>query len=161
MATDPPALQIARIANQHGLPPELVRAIVQVESDGNPWATRYEPGFFDRYIKAAAIRPIPPCSLLTERQLRAMSFGLMQIMGETARWIGFDGPFLTALCDPEIGLEYGCRYLSRLVKTYLDKDGWNAVIAAYNAGSPRKDRSGAFVNQKYVDKVMALWKSNV
>lgn len=144
---------IDRAARQHGLPPELVRAIVEVESEGNPWSARYEPAFYDRYIKDAKIKAIPPCSLATERTLRATSFGLMQIMGSTAREVGFEGTFLTELSSPEIGLEYGCRYLAKLARRHHDRYGWEGVAAAYNAGSPRPTDSGRWVNQPYVDKI--------
>lgn len=145
--------QIDRAARQHGLPPELVRAIVEVESEGKPLSARYEPAFYDRYVKDAKIKATPPCSLATERMLRASSFGLMQIMGQTAREVGFEGTFLTELCEPEIGLEYGCRYLAKLARQHHDRYGWEGVVAAYNAGSPRPTDSGHWVNQPYVDKI--------
>jgi soluble lytic murein transglycosylase-like protein len=72
-------------------------------------------------------------------------------MGATARDMGFDGSFLTALCDPFTGLEYGCRYLRSLIKRY----GWDqrAGVAAYNAGSAVRKPDGTFKNQDYVDAV--------
>lgn len=146
-------LQIERAARQHGLPVRLVRAIVEVESDENPWAVRYEVGFFDRYVRIMKIKPIPPCGLITERKFRAASYGLMQIMGNTAREMGFDRPFLVELCDPEINLEYGCRYLAHLAKTHLERHGWEGVAAAYNAGSLRKQPDGTWLNQPYVEKI--------
>jgi hypothetical protein len=36
----------------------------------------------------------------------------MQVMGQVAREHGFDGRFLTALCDPETGLDIGCTVLA-------------------------------------------------
>ncbi len=155
MWIDPFSEQIARAASQHGLPIKLVRAIVDVESEGNPWATRYEPAFFDRYISSSKIKSIPPCSVSTEARLRATSFGLLQIMGAVARERGFEMPFLTALCDPEIGLEFGCRHLGWLAQQWLDKEGWEGVVAAYNAGSPRRLPDHRCVNHPYVDKVRA------
>ncbi len=76
----------------------------------------------------------------------------MQILGQTAREIGFDGTFLTELCDPEIGLEWGCRYLGILFDRHGD-EGVDAVVASYNAGSPRKNAGGTYVNQAYVEKI--------
>lgn len=155
MFADPLSAPIDRAARLHGLPPALVRAVVAVESEGNPWATRYEPAFYDRYISSSKIKSIPPCSVSTEARLRATSFGLLQIMGAVARERGFDAPFLTALCDPDTGLEFGCRHLGWLAQQYRDKFGWEGVIAAYNAGSPRKLPDGRWVNYPYVDKVRA------
>lgn len=155
MLPDPFSTQIARAARQHGLPIPLVTALVDVESEGNPWAARYESAFFERYINRSPIDAIPPCSILTEARLRATSLGLLQIMGAVARERGFDGVFLTALCDPEIGLEFGCRHLGWLAQRYQATFGWEGVVAAYNAGSPRKQRGGEWVNQAYVDDVRA------
>ncbi len=139
------------IAAANNLPFALVHAIVQVESGGNPWAMRYEPAFFSRYVADRGHRVWPGCSRDTEEQLRACSFGLMQIMGQTARERGFDRPFLTELCDPATGLEWGCLHLSAQIKRYHGEI--DAAVAAYNAGSARKDGNGQWVNQGYVDKV--------
>jgi transglycosylase-like protein with SLT domain len=37
-------------ASRHALDPALVCAIVEQESAWNPWAIRYEPAFFAKYI---------------------------------------------------------------------------------------------------------------
>jgi len=141
-------------ARVHCLPAELAAAVVRVESGGNPLAFRYEPAFLKRYVLPnASVKAKAPCSLETERQARAMSWGLMQVMGETARGLGFDGPFLSALTDPATGLDYGCRLLARLKARHLAAHGWPGVAAAYNAGSVRFAPNGSFVNQAYVDAV--------
>ena len=148
----PPQLDplIASAARTHGLSVALVLAIVQVESGGNPWASRYEPGFYARYVHGKPIRAFAPCSEATEARWRATSFGLMQIMGQTARETGFKGVYLTELCDPHLNLDWGCRYLALLMKKYGPGD---AAIAAYNAGSPKKGGDGRWVNQAYIDKI--------
>lgn len=110
-------IQLARdAAPVYDLPPELVCAVIEQESNWQPWATRYEPQFFTRYIEPMATQgklvARGACSLATEAQLRSCSFGLMQIMGEVAREIGFKRDFLTALCDPVTGLEWGCKHLA-------------------------------------------------
>jgi soluble lytic murein transglycosylase-like protein len=89
---------------------------------------RFEPAFEARYVKPA-IAAMPT----TEEMAKAVSFGLMQIMGETAREFGFKGRFLTELCDPETGLEYGCRKLRRC----FDNAAWDAGAALlhWNGGS--------------------------
>lgn len=143
---------IEKIAKRHDLPVSLVSAIVRVESGGNPWAIRYEPQFYERYIAPKAMKAKAPCSAQTEGRMQATSWGLMQIMGATARETGFNGVFLSELCDPEMGLDWGCRYLAKLFKRFGGQ-GDEAVIAAYNAGSPRKQSDGLFVNQVYVDKI--------
>ena len=129
----------------------LVHALVQVESGGNPWAMRYEPAFFSRYVQGKGHTVYAPCSRATEEQLRAFSFGLMQVMGQTVRELGFTGIYLTELLDPATGLDWGCRYLKKQIKRY-DGD-LESAIAAYNAGSARRGADGRWANQGYVDKV--------
>jgi len=144
-------------AKAHALPPGLVEAVVGVESGGNPWAFRYEPQYYERHVAPdASTRAVAPCSRDSERQALATSWGLMQVMGATARSLGFQGAFLNALCDPAMGLEYGCRLLARLRDRYKAQGGWPGVVAAYNAGSPRKAADGRFVNQSYVDNVARM-----
>jgi Transglycosylase SLT domain. len=60
----------------------------------------------------------------------------MQIMGAVAREYGFDGPFLTQLTDPLIGLHAGCGYLQALKSRWFDRYGWGGVLSAWNTGSP-------------------------
>ena len=141
-------------AERHDLPVHLVSAIIKVESNGNPWAVRYEPAFYKRYIVPLPISPYPPCSLDTERVMRATSFGLLQVMGQVARERGFAGTFLSELCEPTVGLEYGCPHLAKLRDRHLEKWDWEGVAASFNSGSPRRD-GGRWVNQAYVDKVRA------
>lgn len=144
---------IADTADQYKLPIKLVKAIVQVESDGNAWAIRYEIDFYTRYVAGKHYKVFPGCSFTTEGQMRACSFGLMQIMGQVARELGFDRPFLTELCNPAIGLEWGCKKLVQQIERY--NGNLESVVAAYNAGSARHDASGRLHNQVYVDKVRA------
>jgi soluble lytic murein transglycosylase-like protein len=98
-------------AEAHQLDAALVCAICEQESAWNPWAIRYEPAFFAHYIAPQlAAGKISN----TEAQARAISWGLMQVMGQVAREHNFGvvssknvAP-LSQLCDPETGLEIGC-----------------------------------------------------
>lgn len=129
---------IASVADPKGLAGMLIQAIIEQESGGNPWAFRYEPAFFRRYLQdlnegqlsGFVPRGIP--TLATEKQARATSWGLMQIMGETARSIGFSGRYLTELLDPATNLEWGCLYLAQL----LTKTGGNTrqALLRWNGG---------------------------
>jgi soluble lytic murein transglycosylase-like protein len=96
-----------KIAIEHRLDPSLVCAVIEQESGWNPWALRFEPIFEHRYI-----RPALPMAPTTEELCLAISWGLMQVMGETAREHGFNAKFLNALCDPATGLSVGCGVLS-------------------------------------------------
>lgn len=148
------AQRIESTAQRHGLPPGLVEALVAVESGGDTFAIRFEPRFYDRYIRNnPAVRAKAPCSLETERQAQATSWGLMQVMGATARAGGYGAPFLSGLTDPEAGLEAGCAHLARLRDTHHPRHGWAGAVAAYNAGSVRLAPGGGFVNQEYVERI--------
>lgn len=92
-------------ASRHGLAPEVVCAVCEQESSWNPWAIRYEPAFRQRYVAPLGLPP-------TEEIARSMSWGLMQVMGETAREAGFGEKFLSALADSATGLEFGCIVLA-------------------------------------------------
>lgn len=137
-----------RIAADFGLPPGLVRAFCQAESSWRPEATRYEPGFQRRYLSFNQLSE-------EENKSRATSWGLMQIMGQTARELGFTGKY-EDLLDPETGIFWGCVYIKKRALKYRDTLGWRGVIAAYNAGTPRVE-DGRFLNQTYVNRVIAYW----
>lgn len=132
-------------AASYGLNADLVEAHVMTESSGNPQATRFEPAFYERYILPLNLRD------RNEARGRATSFGLLQIMGQVARELGFKGPF-SALLEPETGIEWGCKKLSQCYKKYA-RNGQDAGIAAYNCGTPKRKKDGTFQNQEYVNKI--------
>jgi len=131
--------------------PEVIEAIIRVESSGNPWAVRHEPRFLV-WLKTRIKSLNSVATQTTEYQLRSTSFGLGQIMGQTARELGFNEPYLTQLCDPDINIRYTCKYFGKLLRRYRGEEHW--AISAYNAGSARKNSMGKFVNQQYVNKVL-------
>ncbi len=105
-----------------GLSPELVCAVCEQETGDrcpdpqtgreawNPWAIRYEDGFYHHYV--LPLLGSGDLRDLTEARARAFSWGLMQVMGQTARENGFAG-HMAQLCDPAVGLETGCRVLAQ------------------------------------------------
>lgn len=97
---------IRKHARREGLSEAVVRAVVRKESGFNPCAVS-----------------------------RAGARGLMQLMPETAEYLGVGDPF-----DPEQNLAAGSRFLKML----LDRYGGNLSLAlgAYNAGPGRVDRLG-------------------
>lgn len=113
-------------AHNYGLDPALVCAMCEHESGWNPWAIRYEPAFYLRYI--ASMKGLSE----TEKTARAFSIGLMQVMGQVAREQGFDGKYLTELCDPLVNLEHGCKKLKKCM-TISDGDVEMALLK-YNGG---------------------------
>lgn len=152
MDTSTPDLRatIKSIARDFDLPWELIEAFATVESSLNPWALRYEPQYKYLYLLDNRSQLSP-----TERVGQMCSWGLMQVMGAVAREYGFKGYF-PQLCDPVVGLRYGCLHVTKFRAKYGQ---WSDVIAAYNAGSPRREPTNpwSYVNQFYVNKVLTVW----
>ena len=124
-------------ADNYGLQRSLVCAVIEQESGWNTWAIRYEPAFLIKYVN-----PIPNLSA-TERAARSTSWGLMQIMGQVARELKLSAKYLSELCDPELGLSYGCLHL----RNKIQRAGGNVGkgLLRYNGGG----------NQQYDDEVLA------
>ena len=105
---------IDRTAATFQLDGQLLRAQILVESSGNPWAFRYEPAFFTRYI-----RHNPHAKGFLYGPLAACSYGLLQILLETALELGYpDRP--EHLFVPDTGLVWGARYLKKCLNRSHD-----------------------------------------
>jgi hypothetical protein len=135
---------------------DLILAIIYTESSGNSFAMRYERNF-SYYFKAEQFAKKFGQSKETEEALQRFSYGLMQIMGATARGIGFQG-HLMELLDPAINLKWACKYLKNIADEYLLLED---QLACYNGG-PRAVLSKVtsfnrqYRNQEYVNKVLRL-----
>lgn len=132
----PIAEAIRTNALKHGINPQLIAAIIHVESAGNPAVVRYEPAFFQKYLalknKKQLNGHIPTLvSFETEKKLRAFSFGLMQIMGNTAREAGFKHELLTELIDSATNIEFGCQIFKKCLDSATDIDH---ALLNYNGG---------------------------
>lgn len=116
-------------AAKYQLDPHIVAAIILQESGGLPWRTRYEPGFYRRYLAHLKRKdllghvPSDLPTLNTEKVHRATSWGLMQVLGETARGQDFGEDDLPLLLVPETNIEIGCKYVRHLI----DKDAGKTV----------------------------------
>ena len=138
---NPEMIHLARrIAAAHGIEPALVCAVIEQESDWDPWAVRYEPGFLARYV--APLYTAGKFSA-TEAYTRSMSWGLMQVMGQVARESGFKQSSLAELCDAATGLEFGCRVLAK--RLARSKGDVRAALLAWNGGA----------NDRYPTQVLA------
>lgn len=124
--------QARKYANAHSLDAALVCAVIEQESSWNPWAIRYEPAFFAKYV--APLYTNNKVSA-TEAYARGFSWGLMQVMGQVAREFGCDAPFLSALCDPEQGIAIGCKVLRRKFDA-MAGDTTRALLAWNGGGNP-------------------------
>jgi soluble lytic murein transglycosylase-like protein len=116
-------------ARAHDLDPSLVCAVIEQESAWNPWAMRYEPAFFAKYVASLYTNNKVSAS---EAYARGFSWGLMQVMGQVAREYGFADRFLSGLCDPAVGIELGCRVLRK--KFALAKGDTLQGLLAWNGG---------------------------
>lgn len=147
-------LDIAHNAETHELPYALIAAVIQVESGGNPWAVRFEPAFYGLIQRGGFTAPAG-VSRPTEMNARAMSWGLMQIMGQVARERGCKLQYLSQLCNPSDGINWGCRQLAKCRDRFLQRYGWAAVTAAYNGGFGAVKQDGTFTNPHYPRAVLA------
>ena len=129
----PPAQLVSmarKSATAHGLDPALVCAVVEQESNWSPWAMRYEPAFFAKYVARLYTNNKVSAS---EAYARGFSWGLMQVMGQVARENGFAEPFLSALCDPADALEIGCKLLRK--KLEANSNDTMRGLLAWNGGA--------------------------
>jgi len=111
------------------VPRELVLAVIGIESHGDTMAVRREGD-------------------------GALSRGLMQVKESTARELGLKDPLQLHL--PDVGVHYGTAYLAKQLTRYGGRIP--TAVAAYNAGSARYTQQERFINQGYVDKVMARFQ---
>jgi soluble lytic murein transglycosylase-like protein len=138
---------LQEVGNHYRLPAHLLAAQVLQESSGDPFAFRFEPNFWRRYI-----RDNPDAKAFRFGPLAACSFGLLQIMLETAYEIGFDGR-PEDLFVPRIGLSWGAKYLRSLWDWAGGEDAnYIQALCAYNGGRGGNG-TPPFRNQHYADLV--------
>jgi len=124
-------MELNSIADRHaedaGVPAWLVRAVVHVESDWDQSMTGH-----------------------------AGEIGLMQIMPETARDLGFSDQ-LDALYDPETNIRWGVRYLAEAWR--LARGDLCQTVLKYNAGHNATKMTDA--GKKYCARVRGLMPDTV
>lgn len=138
-------------ALRRGVSAKLILALAEVLAPC-AYEIHYEPLY--RWTFPQAARP-SASSIDTELMLQRSSIGLLQVKGAWAREQGFDG-WLTELTDPEKNIEVACARVAELMSRYEKRFGIQGVISAYGAVTPRRTPDGEFVNQGFVDKVMAV-----
>jgi len=141
------------------VPKLLLKALVVIESDMNPRAYRYEPKFWDRYLKDN------PLWCDKDPKVVSASYGLTQVMYVVARENGFKRG-AEDLYDPVANIGLGAKILrghhdDAIAEGVHIKTGtWpiKIALARYNGGrggNPGAD--GRLRNHTYVDKVMEKW----
>jgi len=164
----------SQAAQRHGLPFQLVIAILQYESTGDVWAWNPEPRYrwlwnvktnqpFRELTPAEASSESPPKDFPCLRGDRDQewwgqqaSWGAMQLMGAVGRELGFRGPYLTQLCDHVLNIPLGCLHLRKLALRFLPTHGWAGVCAAYNGGPGALLGPGQFRNPQYPAKIKLI-----
>ncbi len=137
---------VQQVASTYNLPQNLLTAQIQHESGGDPFAFRYEHSYFQAYIqnkpaaKAALYGPLAACS-----------YGLLQILLETAYEIGYtDRP--EGLFVPRVGLAFGAKQMRKLWDHFGGApESYRLALAAYNAGE-----GNIAAGQSYASAVIAL-----
>jgi len=127
---------IATYAIKHGLTPPLVAAVCWKESSFQANAFRFEPNFWNRYLKLNPLyRDLNPLRV-------SSSYGLMQVMYARVledKLTDNDALPPEHLFVPEMGLDTGCGFLAELM-AWARKAGATgdlvllAALAAYNGG---------------------------
>ena len=176
----------ARHCHGYDLPLNLVLAIGKVESALDPYAIRFEPRYrwmwdsrrnraFRRLGSAEVAGNEAPndfkvldptlsgffSSADTEWTGQKMSWGPFQMMGALMRECGYRGPFPKLCDDHDLSARFACLHIAKLKVRYHRRHGWSGVVAAYNAGRPRRDSNGYYLNQSYVNKVAEAGVSNL
>ena len=140
--------EIRQAAADHGLDPDLVRAVIFQESRFNAFA-RGSKG----------------------------EVGLMQLLpeGAVAEWARVHDaavPDEIELCNPELNLEIGCWYLARAMRRWQGyREQTELALCQYNAGEQRarrwcpEDPAGTIAGritipstEKYVARIMARYR---
>ena len=130
-----------------GLDPAVVIALIREHSKGYSHRAHIDPGFKllffpRRYADALRI------SFETEETFQSTTWGILGVYGYDARAMGF-GNFLSQLCDPNIGLYWGCLRLSRLL---LENENnlWRAVSLYPSNRKPSVEYSNR-IKRSYAD----------
>lgn len=125
---------IAEMSAKYGIEPAWIKAHIKAESNWDVNASRFEAHKSDA------------------------SWGLMQVMLATGKEVlGDPNLTITRLTQPRVNIEIGTKFLKQLWTRF---GNMRDAIAAYNAGSPRIDKkTGKYVNQAYVDKVMKNYET--
>lgn len=148
---------IRRAAAEYDIPVYILAGLVISESSGNPYAIRVERGFWRRYSNGIMrwVRSTP--SSTDNRWARypdiyAASYGLCQIMLQTAAENGFKYRFPTELLDPETNVDLA----ARILRKHHDRSGsWSRALLRYNGGGDPAYPSRVMANGRPISEIIA------
>lgn len=132
--------------------PSLLMGLAWKESSFSWWAAKFEPGYpylWDTKNNKptrveAETGAIGMASPATELTFQRTSWGVLQIMGATAREFGFREALLSHLLDVRLGAQYGAKYLAFLLRRHAGDEA--DALSAYNAGAPTDKNFAAYVS---------------
>lgn len=130
----------------------LVLAVIAQESLGNPYAIRPEPAFWRRYGEGFALKAKGHAKRWCRfPDVASASYGLMQTLYVTAVELGFDEEYPTALCEPAVGIFYGCKKLRQcFTRAQGETEPIRRALLFYNGGG----------DHEYDDRVLA-WRHDL
>jgi soluble lytic murein transglycosylase-like protein len=122
--------------------PALVHAVIERESGH---------GKAPNYVAHHGVVPEPGGHV---------SYGPMQIYDSTLATVGVTFPGADLASHPGLGIWYGVKYLGMQLQRFGGDVA--AAVSAYNAGpgNAKRNASGQFPNQSYVDFVLSFWQRN-
>ncbi len=133
--------QIRAASEKHQVPIPAILATIVTESGGKPDAYRFEPAFYDRYLKDTS--PWTENPYYGEPKRISASYGLMQIMYTTAYNIGFRGK-PEDLYDPATAIDVSTAYIASAAQRKQHQWDPPKIACAYNAGSVRPTKKNAW-----------------
>lgn len=126
---------IAAAAQQHGLDPALVKAIVYEESFFSPRARSSQNA-----VGLMQVTPVVAQDWVEATHSRSLSEAAATITSK-APAVGHEPGFEETFGDPVVSLHVGCWYLQTLLKRYREEtDPLSLALAAYNAGPSNVER---------------------
>lgn len=149
---------VDQFAIKYKLDKYFLQALVMTESSFIPHLIRYEQDYKALYSPKEMVYVVGKgCTLDTMVNMQKCSWGLCQLIA--ANYYELQGKdFATVLLNPEINLDYSCRFINNLITRQALEDPLD-IYAAYNAGSIKRMKDGTLVNQKNVDRFNANLKS--
>lgn len=147
-------------AKKYRLKRLLLKAVAMRESSLNERAYRFEPGFWERYLKDK------PEWKDQDPKIVSASYGLMQLMWTTAWGLGFRGT-QEDLWNPVYNIELGAKLIRKILDSITTPEMaeyfWLSPIAIalarYNGGArDNPDMSGELRNGQYAMNVLGTWE---
>ncbi|MEM5807419.1 MAG: transglycosylase SLT domain-containing protein [Candidatus Aenigmatarchaeota archaeon] len=122
--------QIENVSKKFNVPVPLIKAFIAIESGFNPNAYRYE------------------------EHRKDASYGLMQILYQTAKGFGFKG-LPQDLYNPDVNIYWASQYIAYLYKRFGNLPD---TFASYNMGLPRPASKTTNIITKIYGKPQPNWK---